>query len=107
MCHLHQQKPYSASGRVNQRRLTGLQRIRVVAQIVGCHTLQHSGRSILIAHVLRNWHKALDRRRDVFSVRPQDPLQATRSPDLTNFTSEPTFETTPAASCPTTKGSGT
>jgi len=100
------EKSHAPGGGVNQRRLALLKGISIVREIMGRHPLQHDGSSLLFAHALRNRHQGDPLARQHIRHTPPAAPSRPRDLPLTDVVSAPTSVTTPAPSCPGTKGSG-
>src|SRR5437879_8136769 len=66
--HLNQKKPDTSSRRMDERRLTLLQGISAVHQIVSRHNLEHSGSRLIKRYSFGNPDKSVSRHGSVFRV---------------------------------------
>src|SRR5262245_49694053 len=59
--HLYEQETHASGGRMNQRCLTSLERIRRVRQIMRRHSLEHGGCGLLKIDPVWNSHESVGR----------------------------------------------
>jgi hypothetical protein len=70
LCHLAEKQAHAARGRVDDAPLAALQRMGVVRQVVGRHSLQHHGRRELGRDAFRDGHETVRRDEHMCRVRP-------------------------------------